>query len=131
MGSLQRGKGASSAPEFCLVSSCANNSHWNEIKPQDSDNNSSDFLEELNDLCTTPFVKADYEWHKESSLMLIPSENLGLTTNAKPLGQLTLHSSGVLALIIPDLSAELKGRTQLSNHPEVRCHQRLQLGVKH
>lgn len=43
--------------------------------------------------------------------MLIPPGNLGLTISAKPLGQLTLHSSRVLALIVPDLNAELYSRT--------------------
>lgn len=43
--------------------------------------------------------------------MLIPPENLSLTTSAKPLGQLTLYSSRVLALITPDLNAELYSRT--------------------
>lgn len=42
---------------------------------------------------------------------LFNAENLGLTTNAKPLGQLTLHSSRVLALITPDLNGELYSRT--------------------
>lgn len=44
-------------------------------------------------------------------LMLISSENLGLTTDAKPLVYLTLHSPETLALVFPDLNAELYSRT--------------------
>lgn len=56
--------------------------------------------------------------------MVIPSENLGLTTNTKPLGQLTLHSPKMLALVIPELNAEFYSRTfDLSSQPRSEISQ--------
>lgn len=61
-------------------------------------------------MCAVLFAKAGYQWHKRSSLMLIPSESLGLTASAKTLGYLTLSSPRTLALVILDLTTEFHSR---------------------
>lgn len=56
--------------------------------------------------------------------MVISSENLGLTTNTKPLGQLTLHSPKMLAFVIPKLNAEFYNRIfDLSSQPRSEISQ--------